>query len=72
MWGHRHAPSQVAIVTVFLAAAHLDHDPTNNRPRNLKALCQWCHLRRDREYHWQTRRSRWAIGDLFDPERQAS
>jgi hypothetical protein len=33
----------VKITKVVLAAAHLDHDPTNNRPRNLKALCQRCH-----------------------------
>jgi len=25
---------------VVLATAHLDHDPGNNRPRNLKALCR--------------------------------
>ena len=29
---------------IVLAAAHLDHDPTNNRLRNLKALCQRCHM----------------------------
>jgi len=29
---------------VVLAAAHLDHDPRNNRLRNLKSLCQRCHL----------------------------
>jgi hypothetical protein len=52
-----------------LAAAHLDHDPTNNRLRNLKALCQRCHMLRDREEHrrrrWVTLRMRKAIGDLF-------
>lgn len=34
---------------VALAAAHLDHDPSNNRPRNLKALCQRCHMLDDRD-----------------------
>jgi hypothetical protein len=29
---------------VILAAAHLDHDPANNRLRNLRSLCQRCHL----------------------------
>src|SRR5919202_4552868 len=29
---------------VVLACAHLDHDPTNNQPRNLKALCQRCNM----------------------------
>jgi hypothetical protein len=28
----------VRTTKVVLATAHLDHDPTNNRPRNLKAL----------------------------------
>ena len=34
---------------VVLACAHLDHDPTNNHPRNLAALCQRCHMVHDRE-----------------------
>lgn len=54
---------------VVLATAHLDHDPTNNRPKNLKALCQRCHMIHDREEHrrrrWMTLRMRKAIGDLF-------
>ena len=33
---------------VVLAAAHLDSDPANNRLRNLRALCQRCHLLYDR------------------------
>ena len=61
----------VAIRTtrIVLAAAHLDHDPTNNRLRNLKALCQRCHMLHDHEEHrrrrWVTLRMRKAIGDLF-------
>ena len=54
---------------VVLAAAHLDSDPTNNRLRNLRALCQRCHMLHDRPYHlsqrWITYRKRWALGDLF-------
>ena len=54
---------------VVLAAAHLDHDPTNNQPRNLKALCQRCHIMYDREEHARRRRltyrMRKALGDLF-------
>jgi hypothetical protein len=30
-----------------LTVAHLDHDPWNCRPRNLKALCSPCHCRYD-------------------------
>ena len=33
---------------IFLAAAHLDHDPGNNRRGNLKAFCQRCHMLHDR------------------------
>jgi hypothetical protein len=56
---------------VYLAAAHLNHDPTYSGPRcrNLAALCQRCHMIHDAAEH---RRRRWwnafrqrAIGDLF-------
>ena len=54
---------------VVLACAHLNHDPTQNGPWNLKALCQRCHLMHDRAEHqkrrWLTLRKRRAIGDLF-------
>jgi hypothetical protein len=54
---------------VVLAAAHLDHDPRNNRLRNLKSLCQRCHLIHDRPHHLVQRRItyllRRALGDLF-------
>jgi hypothetical protein len=54
---------------VVLAAAHLDHDPTNNRTRNLKSLCQRCHMIHDRPHHIAQRRItyllRRALGDLF-------
>jgi 5-methylcytosine-specific restriction endonuclease McrA len=54
---------------VYLACAHLDHDPGNNTPANLKALCQRCHILHDRAEHqrqrWFTYRVRKALGDLF-------
>ena len=54
---------------VVLAAAHLDHDPTNNRLRNLRSLCQRCHMLHDRPHHLAQRRItyllRRARGDLF-------
>ena len=54
---------------VVLATAHLDHDPGNNDPRNLAALCQRCHLEHDRGEHrrqrWATLFYRRALGDLF-------
>jgi 5-methylcytosine-specific restriction endonuclease McrA len=54
---------------VVLAAAHLDHNPANSRRRNLRSLCQRCHLQHDRPQHrrqrWITYRRRYALGDLF-------
>lgn len=57
------------ITLVVLGTAHLDHNPRNNRMRNLRALCQRCHLAYDAEHHrhqrWLTYRRRWALADLF-------
>src|SRR5690242_7244149 len=54
---------------VVLAAAHLDGNPTNNRLKNLRALCQRCHMLHERSHHltqrWITYRRRLADGDLF-------
>ena len=54
---------------MVLAAAHLDHNPRNNRRRNLKSLCQRCHMIHDRPHHLAQRRItyllRRALGDLF-------
>ena len=60
---------------VVLATAHLDHDPFNNRPENLAALCQRCHILHDKAEHLRRRRltylARRALGDLFTgPYRQ--
>lgn len=62
-------PPMLRITRVVLASAHLNHDPGDNRARNLAALCQRCHMRHDAGEH---RRRRWhnafrlrAIGDLF-------
>ena len=54
---------------VVLACAHLDHDPSNSDPHNLKALCQRCHMLHDAVEHrfqrwWNAFRVR-ALGDLF-------
>ncbi|WP_210528512.1 hypothetical protein [Rubellimicrobium arenae] len=61
---------RLPVTRVVLASAHLDHDPGNNRPRNLAALCQRCHMLHDAQEH---RRRRWskvfrlrALGDLFE------
>lgn len=39
------------MVKTILTISHQDHDPTNNDPSNLKALCQRCHLRHDAKEH---------------------
>ena len=59
----------VRLTRVYIACAHLNHDPTDNAPRNLAALCQRCHMIHDAAEH---RRRRWfnayrrrALGDLL-------
>lgn len=44
--------------TIVLTTAHLDHTPENCDDSNLKAMCQRCHLRYDREHHYQSRKRR--------------
>jgi hypothetical protein len=62
-------PSRLSVTRVALACAHVDHDPTNNRARNLVAVCQSCHLALDRDDNRRRRqmtlRRRKAGGDLF-------
>jgi hypothetical protein len=59
---------------VVLTVAHLDHDPTNCDPGNLKAMCEACHLNYDREHHAATRAATRAaelatqMNPLFDLE----
>ena len=36
---------------IILTVAHLDHDTSNNKPDNLRAWCQRCHLNYDKELH---------------------
>ncbi len=46
---------------VVLAAAHRDHDTSNNADANLAAFCQRCHMIHDRPEH-QRRRWRTCSG----------
>ena len=41
---------------IVLTIAHLDHNPQNNEPSNLRALCQKCHNNYDKEHRKETRR----------------
>lgn len=54
---------------IVLTIAHLDHQPENCDPANLKALCQRCHLTYDAEHHKAnakaTRRAQLNNGELF-------
>src|SRR5215472_1532605 len=68
-WPDLEEATHLRTTRVILAAAHLDHDPSNNRLRNLRSLCQRCHIIHDRRHHlvqrWITYRLRYAFGDLF-------
>jgi hypothetical protein len=41
---------------IILTVAHLNNDPTDNRPENLKAMCQRCHNRYDQTYRQKNAR----------------
>jgi hypothetical protein len=51
-------PHPVTGSKVVLTISHLDHNPQNNAPENLRALCQACHLSHDRHEHAENRRLR--------------
>lgn len=65
-------PHPVTGSRVVLTTAHLDHQPENCDPSNLRAWCQRCHLAYDAAHHArnraETRRSRRAVADLFTGE----
>jgi hypothetical protein len=44
-------PSPYTGSNVVLTTAHLDHEPRNCDPANLRAMCQRCHLRYDADLH---------------------
>lgn len=60
--------------TVVLTTAHLNHQPWDCRPENLRAFCNGCHLHYDRDHHAETRRATLAaeraawMEPLFDLE----
>lgn len=43
---------------LFLQVAHLDHNPRNNEPYNLKVLCPKCHLKNDENVRLIKRKSK--------------
>lgn len=46
------------IIKIVLTIAHLDHNPQNNNPENLRALCQKCHLNYDLKHHLESRKKK--------------
>ena len=63
--------SRVKTTHIYLATAHLDHDPSNSRQRNLRAFCQRCHIIHDKAEHLRRRRITYlmskALGDRKRP-----
>jgi len=59
-------PHPVTRSVVMLTVSHLDHQPWNNDPANLRAMCQRCHLAYDEKHHLATwRYGRIAAGQRF-------
>lgn len=58
------------IIRIVLTVAHLNHQPEDCRPENLRAWCQRCHNRYDaaqrRAGILARRRATSAVGDLFE------
>jgi len=51
-------------IRVVLTVAHLDHNPANCDNNNLKAMCQRCHNRYDRQHRKDTRMKNKLKGQL--------
>lgn len=65
--------ASVRTTYVVLACAHLNHDPGDSTPGNLRALCQRCHIIYDAAEHrwrrwWNAFRLR-ALRDLYEDPR---
>lgn len=56
-------------IVIVLTIAHLNHDPTDCDPANLRALCQRHHLAHDHDHHranaQATRRAKSGTAELF-------
>jgi hypothetical protein len=63
------AALRLKIVRIVLTIAHLNHQPEDCAPENLKCWCQQCHLRYDAKMKAaglkSRRRARNAVGELF-------
>lgn len=54
--GVSHDGMEIPPARIVLTIAHLDHNPQNCDPSNLRALCQRCHNRYDAKHRAETRR----------------
>jgi hypothetical protein len=45
-------------ITAQIGCSHVDGDPRNNDPANLRMLCRRCHLLADKPQHKRTRQTR--------------
>lgn len=67
-WCNGWTSYRLRIIRIVLTVAHINHDPTDNCPENLKALCQRCHNRLDAQHRAAGRKARAraarAIGEL--------
>ncbi len=63
-WCGKENPKMLRIIKIVLTVAHLNHDPTDCRDQNLRALCQRCHLRYDASMKKERARQRKAVGDM--------
>ncbi len=74
-WVENYKPHPVTGSKVVLTIAHLNHDPSDCREENLRAMCQRCHFHHDQEQHQEnsrrTRRARNAMRDLFPMKEDA-
>jgi hypothetical protein len=55
---YRELPEFARRIVVVLAVAHRNHTPGDDRPENLAAWCQYCHLHWDLIQHADTRKDR--------------
>lgn len=60
-----HVAGEAKPIKIVLTIAHLNHDTTDNRDENLKAFCQYHHLRHDIGHHKETRRKNKGLQKLF-------
>lgn len=47
------------LIKIVLTVGHLDQNPGNNDPANLRCMCQRCHLNFDRSFNLKKRRVTW-------------